>query len=93
MTALTADWRHRPTHHKVWALADRPDKASVAAKAMRVRFFMGIRFGETEGLLNAPIATIGTYPVMAVIVGAATAFSNESFVVCLYLQTDKGKHL
>lgn len=21
MTALTADWRHRPTHHKVWALA------------------------------------------------------------------------
>jgi hypothetical protein len=54
---------------------------------------MGIRFGETEGLLNTPIPTIGTYPVMAVIVGAATAFSNESFVVCLYLQTDKGKHL
>jgi hypothetical protein len=56
-------------------------------------FFHGDSIWETEGLLNAPIPTIGTYPVMAAIVGAATAFSNESFVVCLYLQTDKGKHL
>lgn len=21
MSQLSADWRHRPTHHKVWALA------------------------------------------------------------------------